>query len=50
MNDIWFYTQRFASHCFLLFVIGCVTWMGTSSQMGSEMGFQTWFGFAIHRV
>ena len=35
---------------FLLCVVGCVTWLGTILQMGSEMGFQTWFGFAIHPV
>ena len=30
--------------------IGCVTWLGTILQVGSEMGFQTWFGFASHLV
>ena len=33
---------------FLLCVVGCVTWLGTILQMGSQMGFKTWFGFAIH--
>ena len=31
-------------------VLGCLTWQGTILQMGSEIGFQTWFGFAIHPV
>ena len=31
-------------------VIGCLTWLGTILQMGYEMGFQTWLGFAIHQV
>ena len=31
-------------------VIGCLTWLGTILQVGSEMGLQTWFGFAIHLV
>ena len=30
--------------------IGCLTWLGTILQMGYEMGFYTWFGFAIHPV
>ena len=28
----------------------CVTWLGTILQMGCEMGFQTWVGFAIHPI
>ena len=31
-------------------VIGCLTWLRTILQMGSEIGFQTWCGFAIHLV
>ena len=31
-------------------VIRCLTWLGTILQMGSEIGFQIWFGFAIHLV
>ena len=31
-------------------IIGCLTWLGTILQMGSEMGFQTLFGLAIHPV
>ena len=31
-------------------VMGCLTWLGTILQMGPEMGFQIWLGFAIHRV
>ena len=31
-------------------VIGYLTWLGTILQMGSEIGCQTWFGFAIHPV
>ena len=29
-------------------VIGCQTRLGTILQVGSEMGLQAWFGFAIH--
>ena len=30
--------------------IGCLSWQATSLQRGSEIGFQTWFGFAINPV
>ena len=28
---------------------GSLTWLGTGLQMGSGMGFQTWFGFHVDR-
>ena len=35
---------------FCICVIGCLTWLGTILQVGSEMGLHTWLGFAIHLV
>ena len=31
-------------------VIGCLTWLGTILQVGSEIRLHTWFGLAIHLV
>ena len=31
-------------------VAKCLTWLGTILEMGSKIGFRTWFGFAIHPV
>ena len=39
--------------CFTLLFGICYsmwTWLGAILQMGSEMGFQTYFGFGIHQV
>ena len=45
------FTLRVLFHiAFCICIVGCLTRLGTILQMGSEMGFQTWFGFAIHPV
>ena len=31
-------------------VVGRLTWLGTILQIGSVMGFEIWFGYAVHPV
>ena len=45
------FTLSFLFHIALCICVrGCLTWLGTVLQMGSEIGFQTWFWLAIHPV
>ena len=48
-GTIYGFTRSVLFHIALcICAIGCLSWLGTILQMGFEMRFQTWFGFAIH--